>query len=142
MGSLINYKKNGSYNNKLIEKNVIIKSIKLKKEIQKYGGKNKKSMICSHKNSLQSKTVKTYLLTDKFKPRTSKGLLGNGSIINSLRNWLRDWDSLNLMSGSLKSKDKENVKNKKAVLISGPPGIGKTTRLILLAENSDLILSN
>lgn len=61
------------------------------------------------------------LWVDKWHPKTSADLVGNQSAIKTLRDWLRVWDA-----------NKKN--NQKALLISGPPGIGKTSSVILICR--------
>jgi replication factor C subunit 1 len=61
------------------------------------------------------------LWVDKWHPKTSADLVGNQAAIKTLRDWLRVWN--------------ENKKTiKKALLISGPPGIGKTSSVILICR--------
>ena len=57
----------------------------------------------------------TELWTDKYAPQTENDLIGNHSNYEKLVDWLRDYPS------------SSSANTMKAVLISGPPGIGKTT---------------
>ncbi|RKP19960.1 DNA replication factor C, large subunit [Rozella allomycis CSF55] len=59
------------------------------------------------------------LLTDKYKPKKIKDLVGNKSNVDKLVNWLKGWTSST---------------PQKAVLISGPPGIGKTSSVFVVAS--------
>jgi replication factor C subunit 1 len=61
------------------------------------------------------------LWVDKHKPRSSNQLVGNNSLVGILRVWLQKWQH-------------DAVQQKKAVLISGPPGIGKTSVAHILAK--------
>ncbi|KAF4742176.1 replication factor C subunit 1, partial [Perkinsus olseni] len=73
-----------------------------------------------------------------YKPRTLKDLVGNNAPITKLRTWLQDWEKVHV-HGQKKPVTfrgrgvPENV-NAKAVLVSGPPGIGKTTACRLVAQ--------
>eukprot|EP00761_Pharyngomonas_kirbyi_P009323 gb/GECH01009339.1/.p1 GENE.gb/GECH01009339.1/~~gb/GECH01009339.1/.p1 ORF type:complete len:943 (+),score=281.54 gb/GECH01009339.1/:1-2829(+) len=90
----------------------------------------------------------TMLWTDKYAPKTIKDLVGNTQNIQQLMNWLRDWKTVHLhhqdqdsqsssqdsSQGSSKSKGRGKSKptsdaGKKAVLVSGPPGIGKSSAI-------------
>merc|ERR1719473_1345832 len=60
-------------------------------------------------------------------------------MIKKLTEWLRDWDSVVLRGNTKKAAFKpgggmpENI-NARAALLSGPPGIGKTTCARLVAQ--------
>jgi len=58
------------------------------------------------------------LWADKYKPSQISELIGNGKCVADLRRWLHEWQN------NLANKKKTMCK---AVLISGPPGIGKTS---------------
>jgi replication factor C subunit 1 len=73
------------------------------------------------------------LLTEKYKPVTTNDLIGNKCNVDSLIQWLKDWDNINIHGNKKKVKasfgswrSAPNL-NAKAALISGPPGIGKTS---------------
>ena len=73
------------------------------------------------------------LWVDKYKPTTMAKIIGQGtekSNANKLFNWLKNWDKFNSSSSDSKAKkwnDQETGSCFKAALLSGPPGIGKTT---------------
>ena len=92
------------------------------------------------KNKKAGATVDNRLLTDKYKPVTSNDLVGNKGSIDSLRTWLKDWDDVHIrgnkkpvkpVRGNWANAPKPNAK---AVMISGPPGIGKTSTARIVAE--------
>ncbi|CAG9326085.1 unnamed protein product [Blepharisma stoltei] len=85
--------------------------------------------------------VGNQLWTDKYKPSTLKEIVGNTQAIEKLVNWLKDWPDVILRENK---KDIRPVKggrfdpqlnvNARAALISGPPGVGKTTAARLVAK--------
>lgn len=81
----------------------------------------------------QGVPVQTEMWTDLYRPQTIGDLVGNEGVINDLFGWLKDWDDVNIRGikkqaapfrGNWQDAPKVNAK---AVLLSGPPGIGKTS---------------
>lgn len=72
--------------------------------------------------------------TDRYKPKTVYDLIGNQAVVDQLYEWLKDWDDVCLRGNKkpvifrrgMAWGDTPNV-NARAALISGPPGIGKTS---------------
>lgn len=82
---------------------------------------------------------------DKYKPKHLGQVIGNTDLVRKLAEWLRDWDEV-VLKGKVKEIKEEpgtewmrfkpvpdNI-NARAALISGPPGIGKTTTSTLVAR--------
>lgn len=61
--------------------------------------------------------------TEAYRPRTLADLVGNGPSVKKLRAWADEW-----VSGSPKTK---------ALILSGPPGTGKTSAALALARDMD-----
>ncbi len=80
---------------------------------------------------LPSEPVETELWVDKYKPRALKEVVGNADGILALQTWLKAW-----FSGP--------VPEKHGALVSGPPGIGKTTavHLVCAAAGFDVVEFN
>ncbi|EKM58972.1 uncharacterized protein PHACADRAFT_157248 [Phanerochaete carnosa HHB-10118-sp] len=72
------------------------------------------------------------LWVDRYSPHTLKEVCGNKGQIEKLQQWLNDWPS-SLKSG-FKKPGKNAMNTSRAVLITGPPGIGKTTAAHLCAK--------
>ncbi|KAJ8903718.1 hypothetical protein NDN08_004818 [Rhodosorus marinus] len=65
------------------------------------------------------------LWVDKYKPETISDLCANPKHASDLVKWLRNWRSIHLHSGPKKGKLPPG--QEKAVLLAGPPGVGKTS---------------
>lgn len=73
--------------------------------------------------------------TVKYKPKVPNDIIGNQSLVKQLHDWLKDWDNLFLCAGNKdKGKKQNDFGAKKAVLLSGTPGIGKTTSAKLVSQ--------
>ncbi|XP_053110032.1 replication factor C subunit 1 isoform X2 [Hemicordylus capensis] len=84
------------------------------------------------------------LWVDKYKPTSLKAIIGQQgeqSCANKLLRWLRNWyknpsEDKNVKSSKFGSKD--DGSSSKAALLSGPPGVGKTTTASLVCEELGL----
>ncbi|KAJ7229198.1 replication factor RFC1 C terminal domain-containing protein [Mycena pura] len=72
------------------------------------------------------------LWTTRYAPQTLKEICGNKGQVEKVQQWLKDWPS-SLKSG-FKKPGKNGMNIFRAVLITGPPGIGKTTSAHLVAK--------
>ncbi|KAI8335852.1 replication factor RFC1 C terminal domain-containing protein [Chlamydoabsidia padenii] len=71
------------------------------------------------------------LWTEKYKPKTSSEIIGNKTLIEKISVWLGEWQhnrKLNFPESGT------GLQSYRAVLLSGPPGVGKTTTAQLLAK--------
>eukprot|EP00741_Cyanophora_paradoxa_P017812 tig00021017_g17203.t1 len=89
---------------------------------------------------LDTKVAESGLWVDKYKPKSLDEVVGNGAGAKRLDTWLASWehggpDTIQEEPKGAKGKDKGvEIKGKRAVLISGPPGIGKTTAAALVCR--------
>lgn len=80
------------------------------------------------------------LWTEKHAPRALKDLIGNAQVVDKLLTWVKDWEAV-VLKGEKKDIvvrggrfDSQRNLNARATLLSGPPGIGKTTAARLVAK--------
>lgn len=79
------------------------------------------------------------LWVDKYRPRAVKQIIGqqgDKSNMRKLMNWLRDWEKNRKKPASKSSffKKDQDGSSCKAALLSGSPGVGKTTTATLVCE--------
>ncbi|KAK2975641.1 hypothetical protein RJ640_021086 [Escallonia rubra] len=73
--------------------------------------------------------------TEKYRPKVPNDIIGNQSLVKQLHDWLERWNDQFLNTGSTSNGRKQNNSGaKKAVLLSGTPGIGKTTSAKLISQ--------
>ena len=61
------------------------------------------------------------MFVDKYAPKSITDVIGHKEQINQITNWLQTWE--------------EGTPETRGVLVTGPPGIGKTTAVHLIAES-------
>lgn len=76
----------------------------------------------------------TELWVDKYKPQTISDLVGNTSTIQELRKWIVHWKENHGSSNTTQKSSASQKTHKKAVLLSGSPGVGKTSTARIVAE--------
>ncbi|KAI1344058.1 replication factor RFC1 C terminal domain-containing protein [Xylariaceae sp. FL0016] len=82
------------------------------------------------------------LWTTKYAPTQPSHICGNKTAVEKIQNWLRNWSKSKQYNFQKRGKD--GMGGERAVILSGPPGIGKTTAAHLAAklEGFDVIESN
>ncbi|KAI9751600.1 MAG: Mitochondrial dicarboxylate transporter [Chaenotheca gracillima] len=82
------------------------------------------------------------LWTSKYAPSAMNHICGNKGQVEKLQRWLREWP--NNLKINFKKPGKDGSFGFRAVIIHGPPGIGKTTAAHIVAkmEGYDILESN
>ena len=62
---------------------------------------------------------------EKYRPQSLSDIIGNTKVINDLKSWAGSWGEKMI---------------KKGVILSGPPGCGKTSAAIALASDMGCLL--
>ena len=111
--------------------------------IGKVSSKKEKNTKNKKKESDIKNKEKSYILwTEKYTPKSLDEIIGNKTIISKIINWLDDWDDVILNGKTKKVITKftkgqkphfENI-NARACLITGDPGIGKTSSIRLISK--------
>ncbi|KAF5101448.1 hypothetical protein D0Z03_000594 [Geotrichum reessii] len=93
-------------------------------------------------NNNKTDNSNSELWTTKYAPTELSHICGNKGLVEKLGRWLRNWRA-NAKKG-FKSPSTDGSGIYRAVIISGPPGIGKTTTAHLVAKLNgfDVIESN
>jgi len=79
---------------------------------------------------LVGRQERTLLWTEKYRAKRFTDLLGDERTHRQVLRWLKHWDDIVFPGSSNKRKNKdenEGYFHKKVLLITGPPGLGKTT---------------
>jgi replication factor C subunit 1 len=84
-------------------------------------------------NSLTKDAHKTQLWTEKYKPTQIGEIVGNKELVKRINEWLGNWQS-NFQKGF--EGEGDDLNNWRALLLSGPPGIGKTTAAQVVAQTN------
>ena len=98
-------------------------------------------------------TVEPQLWTEKYAPTQIKDIIGNKSLVEKLQRWLRDWFIYSIdgayfrpknLHANFKRPGPDGMGLYRAVILSGPPGIGKTTsaHLVSRLEGYDILEYN
>ena len=83
------------------------------------------------------------LWADKYKPKCLNDLVANTSAVRQLGEWLQRWESVHVTKKYKPKFTKQNP-GAKAALLSGPPGIGKSSAaaLVAMTQGYDIMETN
>jgi replication factor C subunit 1 len=117
---------------------------KMAAEMEEAEKQRVKALASKSKNTPASNqpTIDSRLWTVKYSPTSTSQICGNKGVVEKLQRWLRAWPD-NLQK-EFKHAGADGSSKFRAVIIHGPPGIGKTTAAHLVAnlEGYDVIESN
>ncbi|RVD82322.1 uncharacterized protein DFL_006750 [Arthrobotrys flagrans] len=90
----------------------------------------------------EAKDANSQLWTVKYSPSTMKEICGNKGQVDKLQKWLQNWPKNLKKNFKMPGPDGSGLY--RAVMIHGPPGVGKTTAAHLVAklEGYDVLESN
>ncbi|KAJ7424410.1 ATPase family AAA domain-containing protein 5 [Willisornis vidua] len=128
-----------------------------KNKAQKAGGVGEDTECSSEPNALSGAEKEDTLWTEKYQPQDSTELVGNKKEIEKLHSWLKEWrkradleekrnqkgekedtehedslSSLDFKDSKCDLREEPNLCN--TVLITGPPGVGKTAAVYACAQ--------
>lgn len=102
---------------------------------RKSSTKTVQSSASPHKQKPRAREVSSLTWTEKYRPKVPNDIIGNQSIVKQLHDWLAHWHEQFLHNGQKgKGKKQNDSGSKKAVLLSGTPGIGKSTSAKLVSQ--------
>lgn len=102
---------------------------------RKDAAKSVKSGVMPDKRKAQTADHSSLTWTEKYRPKVPNDIIGNQSLVKQLHDWLVHWNEQFLHSGPKEKRKKQSDSaSKKAVLISGSPGIGKSTSAKLVSN--------
>ncbi|KAJ7584883.1 purine nucleotide binding protein [Mycena floridula] len=109
------------------------KILKEEEEIQSAAKEmEKKERKASKDQTSKPVDLSSQLWTSRYAPTNLKEICGNKGQIEKLQQWLTDWPAS--VKANFKKPGKNAMNTFRAVLISGPPGIGKTTSAHICAR--------
>ncbi|KAH8599366.1 replication factor RFC1 C terminal domain-containing protein [Bisporella sp. PMI_857] len=121
------------------EKRKALELEKAEKERQKQATAQGKTL---HTTPARKIDTSSQLWTSKYAPTSMAQICGNKGQVEKIQNWLKGWQKAHKYNFQMKGAD--GTGGYRAIIIHGPPGIGKTTAAHLAAKLAgyDVIESN
>ncbi|KAJ7179697.1 DNA replication factor C large subunit [Mycena filopes] len=94
--------------------------------------KREKKATKEHSSGSSKIDPSSQLWTTRYAPQNIREICGNKTQVERLQQWLKDWP--NSLKSGFKKPGKSGMNVYRAVLITGPPGIGKTTSAHMVAK--------
>ncbi|RDB20289.1 Replication factor C subunit 1 [Hypsizygus marmoreus] len=104
----------------------------IKKAAQEMEKQEEKEKQQAASGSVKTVDPSTQLWTTRYAPQSLKDICGNKGQVEKLQLWLHDWQ--NSLKSGFKKPGKNGMNVYRAVMITGSPGIGKTTSAHLCAK--------
>ncbi|CAK5275876.1 unnamed protein product [Mycena citricolor] len=92
----------------------------------------KREKVVKKKEGPRAVDPSSQLWTTRYAPQNMKEICGNKAQIEKMQQWLKDWP--NSLKSEFRKPGKNGMNIFRAILITGPPGIGKTTSAHLVAK--------
>ncbi|AMD22716.1 HHL054Cp [Eremothecium sinecaudum] len=109
----------------------------VQREVEKLANQEKErkpkvSQNAEHSNPRPEVREQDKLWTVKYAPTSLQQICGNKAAVTKLKNWLQNWEEHKKMGFKISGRDGSGIY--RAAMLSGPPGIGKTTAAHLVAK--------
>ena len=91
------------------------------------------SSIPAFKKDVGAVRNEDLMWVDKYKPKKLEDIMASDGLVKKMQEWLSSWDAVHIKKTKKIPASKENP-GAKSVLLSGPPGIGKTTVATLVSQ--------
>ncbi|TIA86680.1 hypothetical protein E3P99_03598 [Wallemia hederae] len=92
-----------------------------------------KAKVSAKAPTSNDRSSQSQLWTVKYAPTQLKDICGNKGQVEKISNWLKNWKS-QFQLGFPADNSKNDIKGKRALLVHGAPGVGKTTAAHLAAK--------